>query len=92
MPQDSGTYWKIFNCWTVGKFQSVRRKTQEVKLRDLKMEGYTNIIGSPYDFDDLDIEGRVVDEWKANPEERTSTNLNVPKVFLLFTMKLILYF
>lgn len=34
------------------------------------MEGYTNIIGSAYDFDDLDIEGRVVDEWSSQEEEK----------------------
>lgn len=48
------------------------------------MEGYTNIIGNQYDFDDLDIEGRVQDEWKLNPEDQSSSNLNVQKVFLLF--------
>lgn len=29
------------------------------------MEGYTNVIGSQYDFDDLDIEGKVNDEWNT---------------------------
>lgn len=40
------------------------------------MEGYTNVVGSPYDFDDLDIEGRVVDEWNASQEEEKK----IPKV------------
>ncbi|XP_054267586.1 uncharacterized protein LOC128989650 isoform X1 [Macrosteles quadrilineatus] len=43
------------------------------------MEGYTNVIGSSYDFDDLDIEGRVVDEWNADEEEKHSSKKELPK-------------
>lgn len=46
------------------------------------MEGYTNVIGSSYDFDDLDIEGRVVDEWNADEEEKHSSKKELPKVLL----------
>lgn len=47
------------------------------------MEGYTNVIGSAYDFDDLDIEGRVVDEWNVQTEEKKTPRIPGPKVFLL---------
>lgn len=80
MLRDSDTYWN--NILIVGLLESF--SLSEVELWDLKMEGYTNIIGNQYDFDDLDIEGRVQDEWKLNPEDQSSSNLNVQKVFLLF--------
>lgn len=46
------------------------------------MEGYTNVIGSQYDFDDLDIEGKVNDEWNADIDGSNSTKLRGTKVFL----------
>lgn len=45
------------------------------------MEGYTNVIGSPYDFDDLDIEGKVNDEWNAEIDGSNSSKLRGTKVF-----------
>lgn len=44
------------------------------------MEGYTNVIGSQYDFDDLDIEGKVNDEWNAEIDGSNSTKLRGTKV------------
>lgn len=46
----------------------------------MKMEGYTNVIGSQYDFDDLDIEGKVNDEWNAEIDGSNSTKLRGTKV------------
>lgn len=48
----------------------------------VEMEGYTNVIGSQYDFDDLDIEGKVNDEWNTDIDGSNSTKLRGTKVFL----------
>lgn len=54
----------------------------------MKMEGYTNVIGSQYDFDDLDIEGKVNDEWNAEIDRSNSTKLRGKKVFYKYLIVL----
>lgn len=54
----------------------------------MKMEGYTNVIGSQYDFDDLDIEGKVNDEWNAEIDGSNSTKLRGTKVFYKYLVTL----
>lgn len=46
------------------------------------MEGYTNIGGSHFDFNDLDIEGRNSDELKQDKTKRSSNAQKVCNYFV----------